>query len=176
MMPPCPLLPSLDSRFSVHPLHRENQGKSEAAGRTDRSPPSRRRRLWRRRRWGWRCHRRRPTGACAGAAAALPSHSISRPPPSPSSPQSREVLTPRLPVFLLGRWFLQWMDGVTVKWCAGSESTVYEARLGGERVAAKKPVLATSEDLDKFHYQLQLLWSVSCSLSHNVLFIYRVPI
>jgi hypothetical protein len=43
---------------------------------------------------------------------------------------------------------------------AGSESTVYEARLGGERAAAKKPVLSTSDDLDKFHYQLQLLWSV----------------
>ncbi|GJN18694.1 hypothetical protein PR202_gb05882 [Eleusine coracana subsp. coracana] len=44
----------------------------------------------------------------------------------------------------------------------GSESTVYEARLGGERAAAKKPVLSTSEDLDKFHYQLQLL----CKLDH----------
>ncbi|PUZ56333.1 hypothetical protein GQ55_5G287700 [Panicum hallii var. hallii] len=44
----------------------------------------------------------------------------------------------------------------------GSESTVYEARLAGERVAAKKPVLSTSEDLDKFHYQLQLL----CELDH----------
>ncbi|KAG8045059.1 hypothetical protein GUJ93_ZPchr0008g11399 [Zizania palustris] len=45
----------------------------------------------------------------------------------------------------------------------GSESTVYEARLGGERVAAKKPVLSTSDDLDKFHYQLQLL----CELDHQ---------
>ncbi|KAM3330650.1 hypothetical protein ACQJBY_027053 [Aegilops geniculata] len=44
----------------------------------------------------------------------------------------------------------------------GSESTVYEARLGGERAAAKKPVLSTSDDLDKFHYQLQLL----CELDH----------
>ncbi|XP_047059370.1 protein kinase and PP2C-like domain-containing protein isoform X1 [Lolium rigidum] len=44
----------------------------------------------------------------------------------------------------------------------GSESTVYEARLGGERAAAKKPVLSTSDDLDKFHYQLQLL----CKLDH----------
>ncbi|KAL6615362.1 hypothetical protein ACP70R_037632 [Stipagrostis hirtigluma subsp. patula] len=44
----------------------------------------------------------------------------------------------------------------------GSESTVYEARLGGERAAAKKPVLSTAEDLDKFHYQLQLL----CELDH----------
>ncbi|KAL5222452.1 hypothetical protein ABZP36_027165 [Zizania latifolia] len=45
----------------------------------------------------------------------------------------------------------------------GSESTVYEARLCGERVAAKKPVLSTSDDLDKFHYQLQLL----CELDHH---------
>uniref|UniRef100_A0A453EVK7 protein-serine/threonine phosphatase n=2 Tax=Aegilops tauschii subsp. strangulata TaxID=200361 RepID=A0A453EVK7_AEGTS len=44
----------------------------------------------------------------------------------------------------------------------GSESTVYEARLGGERAAAKKPVLSTSDDLDKFHYQLQLL----CEMDH----------
>jgi hypothetical protein len=53
---------------------------------------------------------------------------------------------------------------------AGSESTVYEARLGGERAAAKKPVLSTSDDLDKFHYQLQLLWSVlSLSLHRTCL-------
>ncbi|KAF3323010.1 Protein kinase and PP2C-like domain-containing protein [Carex littledalei] len=38
----------------------------------------------------------------------------------------------------------------------GSESTVYEAELNGARVAAKKPILSTSEDIDKFHYQLQL--------------------
>nr|CAD1834872.1 unnamed protein product [Ananas comosus var. bracteatus] len=44
----------------------------------------------------------------------------------------------------------------------GSESTVYDARVNGERVAAKKPVLSTSDDLDKFHYQLQLL----CELDH----------
>ncbi|VAH60915.1 unnamed protein product [Triticum turgidum subsp. durum] len=44
----------------------------------------------------------------------------------------------------------------------GAESTVYEAQLGGERAAAKKPVLSTSDDLDKFHYQLQLL----CELDH----------
>ncbi|TVU34014.1 hypothetical protein EJB05_15835 [Eragrostis curvula] len=44
----------------------------------------------------------------------------------------------------------------------GSESTVYEARLGDGRAAAKKPVLSTADDLDKFHYQLQLL----CGLDH----------
>ncbi|GJM94210.1 hypothetical protein PR202_ga10836 [Eleusine coracana subsp. coracana] len=52
----------------------------------------------------------------------------------------------------------------------GSESTVYEARLGGERAAAKKPVLSTSEDLDKFHYQLQLLWSVFLALQLQLQF------
>lgn len=42
----------------------------------------------------------------------------------------------------------------------GAESTVFEARLlDGTRVAAKKPVLSTSDDLDRFHRQLQLLWS-----------------
>ncbi|KAJ3694690.1 hypothetical protein LUZ60_000067 [Juncus effusus] len=44
----------------------------------------------------------------------------------------------------------------------GSESMVYEARLNDERVAAKKPILCTSDDIDKFHYQLQLL----CKLDH----------
>lgn len=44
----------------------------------------------------------------------------------------------------------------------GSESTVYEARLEGERVAAKKPILSTTEDLDRFHKELQLL----CKLNH----------
>lgn len=44
----------------------------------------------------------------------------------------------------------------------GSESTVFEARLQGRRVVAKKPVLSTSEDLDKFHRELQLL----CKLDH----------
>lgn len=42
----------------------------------------------------------------------------------------------------------------------GSESTVFEATLDGRRVAAKKPVLSTSDDLDKFHRELQLLWFV----------------
>ncbi|KAL9263453.1 kinase and PP2C-like domain-containing protein [Drosera capensis] len=44
----------------------------------------------------------------------------------------------------------------------GSESVVYEGWLDGMRVAVKKPVLATSEDLDRFHKQLQLL----CKLDH----------
>lgn len=38
---------------------------------------------------------------------------------------------------------------------------VYEAILDGQRVAAKKPILSTSDDLDKFHRHLQLLWSLS---------------
>lgn len=42
--------------------------------------------------------------------------------------------------------------------CTGAESVVYEAILDGRKVAVKKPVLSTSEDLDKFHKELQLLW------------------
>ncbi|XP_042488109.1 protein kinase and PP2C-like domain-containing protein isoform X2 [Macadamia integrifolia] len=44
----------------------------------------------------------------------------------------------------------------------GSESVVYEATLHGTKVAVKKPILSTSEDLDKFHKELQLL----CKLDH----------
>ncbi|XP_021807093.1 protein kinase and PP2C-like domain-containing protein [Prunus avium] len=44
----------------------------------------------------------------------------------------------------------------------GAESVVYEAILDGKKVAVKKPILATSEDLDKFHKELQLL----CKLDH----------
>ncbi|XP_010508796.1 PREDICTED: protein kinase and PP2C-like domain-containing protein [Camelina sativa] len=44
----------------------------------------------------------------------------------------------------------------------GSESVVYEAILDGRKVAAKKPILSTSDDLDKFHRNLQLL----CNLDH----------
>ncbi|KAL2895799.1 Protein kinase and PP2C-like domain-containing protein [Bienertia sinuspersici] len=44
----------------------------------------------------------------------------------------------------------------------GSESVVYEGILDGKRVAIKKPILSTSEDIDKFHKQLQLL----CKLDH----------
>ncbi|KAK2980946.1 hypothetical protein RJ640_025095 [Escallonia rubra] len=42
----------------------------------------------------------------------------------------------------------------------GAESVVYEATLDGKKVAVKKPVLSTSDHLDKFHKELQLLWSV----------------
>lgn len=44
--------------------------------------------------------------------------------------------------------------------CVGAESVVYEAILDGKKVAVKKPILSTSEDLDKFHKELQLLWYV----------------
>ncbi|KAG0462740.1 hypothetical protein HPP92_021216 [Vanilla planifolia] len=44
----------------------------------------------------------------------------------------------------------------------GSESNIFEARLHGRRVVAKKPVLSTSEDIDKFHRELKLL----CKLNH----------
>ncbi|XP_021806875.1 protein kinase and PP2C-like domain-containing protein isoform X2 [Prunus avium] len=44
----------------------------------------------------------------------------------------------------------------------GAESVVYEAILDGKKVAVKKPILSTSEDLDKFHKELQLL----CKFDH----------
>ncbi|KAH1060635.1 hypothetical protein AAZX31_02G154600 [Glycine max] len=44
----------------------------------------------------------------------------------------------------------------------GSESVVYEGTLDGTRVAVKKPILSTSEDINKFHKELQLL----CKLDH----------
>ncbi|CAK7339874.1 unnamed protein product [Dovyalis caffra] len=44
----------------------------------------------------------------------------------------------------------------------GAESVVYEAILDGRKVAVKKPILSTSEDIDKFHKELQLL----CKLDH----------
>uniref|UniRef100_A0A2P2JB24 Uncharacterized protein MANES_08G063700 n=1 Tax=Rhizophora mucronata TaxID=61149 RepID=A0A2P2JB24_RHIMU len=44
----------------------------------------------------------------------------------------------------------------------GGESVVYDGILGGKKVAVKKPVLSTSEDLDKFHKELQLL----CKIDH----------
>lgn len=40
----------------------------------------------------------------------------------------------------------------------GAESVVYEAILDGTNVAVKKPTLSTSDDLDKFHKELQILW------------------
>ncbi|KAL3637101.1 hypothetical protein CASFOL_019400 [Castilleja foliolosa] len=39
----------------------------------------------------------------------------------------------------------------------GAESVVYEGILDDKKVAIKKPVLSTSDDLDKFHKELQLL-------------------
>ncbi|KAF5176296.1 kinase and PP2C-like domain-containing protein [Thalictrum thalictroides] len=44
----------------------------------------------------------------------------------------------------------------------GSESVVYEAILNHTKVAVKKPILSTSQDIDKFHKELQLL----CKLDH----------
>lgn len=46
----------------------------------------------------------------------------------------------------------------------GAESVVYEGILDGRKVAVKKPILSTSEDIDKFHKELQLLWYLSYSL------------
>ncbi|KAK9987045.1 hypothetical protein SO802_031996 [Lithocarpus litseifolius] len=44
----------------------------------------------------------------------------------------------------------------------GAESVVYEATLFGKKVAVKKPILSTSDDIDKFHKELQLL----CKVDH----------
>ncbi|KAJ1436016.1 Serine/threonine-protein kinase, active site [Sesbania bispinosa] len=44
----------------------------------------------------------------------------------------------------------------------GAESVVYEGTLDGEKVAVKKPILSVSEDINKFHKELQLL----CKLDH----------
>ncbi|MED6210526.1 hypothetical protein PIB30_064898 [Stylosanthes scabra] len=44
----------------------------------------------------------------------------------------------------------------------GAESIVYEGNLYGNKVAVKKPILSISEDIDKFHKELQLL----CKLDH----------
>ncbi|XXG73557.1 hypothetical protein AAC387_Pa07g2457 [Persea americana] len=44
----------------------------------------------------------------------------------------------------------------------GSKGVVYEARLDGTKVTLKRPVLFTSDDLDEFHKELQLL----CTLDH----------
>lgn len=57
--------------------------------------------------------------------------------------------------------------------CVGAESVVYEATLYGKRVAVKKPVLSTSDDLDKFHKELQLLWYLSkCFSLFNFTYLY----
>ncbi|THG18851.1 hypothetical protein TEA_005630 [Camellia sinensis var. sinensis] len=44
----------------------------------------------------------------------------------------------------------------------GAESVVYEAVLDGNKVAVKKPILSTSDHIDKFHKELQML----CKLDH----------
>ncbi|CAH9127525.1 unnamed protein product [Cuscuta epithymum] len=51
---------------------------------------------------------------------------------------------------------------VSVTIARGAESVVYEGILNGRKVAVKKPILATSDDLNKFHKELQLL----CLLDH----------
>ncbi|KAF2294202.1 hypothetical protein GH714_008167 [Hevea brasiliensis] len=52
----------------------------------------------------------------------------------------------------------------------GAESVVYEGILDGRKVAVKKLFLSTSEDIDKFHKELQLIcitsYSTTMSLDH----------
>ena len=42
----------------------------------------------------------------------------------------------------------------------GAESVVYEAHYGGKSVAAKKPRLSTTDDMNRLHTELQILWLV----------------
>ncbi|CAL5411633.1 unnamed protein product [Camellia sinensis] len=46
--------------------------------------------------------------------------------------------------------------------CSRAESVVYEAVLDGNKVAVKKPILSTSDHIDKFHKELQMI----CKLDH----------
>ncbi|CAN1147442.1 Protein kinase and PP2C-like domain-containing protein [Linum perenne] len=48
-----------------------------------------------------------------------------------------------------------------IRGCCCSD-LIYEAILNGTKVAVKKPILSTSEHIDKFHKELQLL----CTLNH----------
>lgn len=41
---------------------------------------------------------------------------------------------------------------------------MYEGLLDGKRVAVKKPVLSSSDLLDKFHQELQMLWLITTFL------------
>ncbi|CAL5387232.1 unnamed protein product [Camellia sinensis] len=43
----------------------------------------------------------------------------------------------------------------------GAESVVYEAVLDGNKVAMKKPILSTSDHIDKFHKELQMRWGIA---------------
>ncbi|CAL5409170.1 unnamed protein product [Camellia sinensis] len=43
----------------------------------------------------------------------------------------------------------------------GAESVVYEAVLDGNKVAVKKPILSTSDHIDKFHKELQMLCGIA---------------
>lgn len=55
----------------------------------------------------------------------------------------------------------------------GAESVVYEATLFGKKVAVKKPILSTSDDIDKFHKELQLLWYLSlCEFMYLHMFMF----
>ncbi|XP_028122820.1 uncharacterized protein LOC114319951 isoform X3 [Camellia sinensis] len=54
-----------------------------------------------------------------------------------------------------------------------SRSVVYEAVLDGNKVAVKKPILSTSDHIDKFHKELQML--CTCKASKLRVFLQRVP-
>ncbi|XXG44700.1 hypothetical protein AAC387_Pa01g4431 [Persea americana] len=77
-----------------------------------------------------------------------------------------DMFTSTAPKLVTLRHVLQFLDPLwsicEQKQCIGSESVVYEARFDGTKVALKKPILFTSNDLDKFHKELQPL----CTLEH----------
>ncbi|XP_028122817.1 uncharacterized protein LOC114319951 isoform X1 [Camellia sinensis] len=66
-----------------------------------------------------------------------------------------------------------------------SRSVVYEAVLDGNKVAVKKPILSTSDHIDKFHKELQMLCKLdhpriatcnsTCKASKLRVFLQRVP-
>ena len=57
----------------------------------------------------------------------------------------------------------------------GGESVVYEGTLDGNKVAVKKPILSTTEDINKFHKELQLLWYFIFLSLHVLSILWHVP-
>lgn len=107
--------------------------------------------------WAWRFWSR--TLVSEDAAAANQSLFISRLLLTLSYPQSPEVSQRNWPNCLFQFIFVSLIPMTLLWWvCLGAESVVYEATLDGRKVAVKKPILSTSEELDNFHKELQLLW------------------
>ncbi|XP_028067208.1 protein kinase and PP2C-like domain-containing protein, partial [Camellia sinensis] len=70
-----------------------------------------------------------------------------------------------VPLFGLSHWLCCCeceTELVCIHSVSGAESVVYEAVLDGNKVAMKKPILSTSDHIDKFHKELQM----RCKLDH----------